>query len=107
MIKMDSMTVSPNLINSVATTEISFIETNTFNGLFKYIALVPQYLSRGIYGFNLWALLFIAFFIVLNLKNTNQIKFSGTIKNAIIIVVFLIWSMISFTEVVTYIYSGF
>lgn len=50
-------------------------ETHSFSSAFKYIAEGIQYFYNRIYGFNLWAILLIAFFIVLNLKNTKQITY--------------------------------
>ena len=104
---LDSFTVSPELISSVTMKEFSFLESTSFAGVFRYAVAGLQYLNNSIYGFNLWVLLLAAFFIVLNLKNTAQIKFSGTILRTIVTVILLVWSMVSFTGVATYIYAGF
>lgn len=104
MMSMDSLSVSQGLIDSVTLTEIIILETS---GAFKYIAAGLQYLYNRIYGFNLWAILFIAFFIVLNLKNTKEITYKRSFLRSLAIAIMLVWSMVSFTGVVTYIYAGF
>lgn len=107
MLCMDSLSISQGLIDSVTMTEFSFLETNSFSGLFAFFAEGIQYFYNRIYGFNLWVLLIIAFFIVLILKNTKHISSSRTVWQAIATAVMLVWSMASFTGVVTYIYAGF
>lgn len=104
---LDSFHVSQELIDSVALPEFSFLEVNTFASVFRYFVIGIQYLYNKIYGFNLWALLLIAFFIVLNLKNTRHIANSNTIWRSIATAIMLVWSMVSFTGVATYIYAGF
>lgn len=107
MICMDSLTVNQGLIDSVAMEEFIFLETKSFAGVFRYFVGGIQYFYNRIYGFNLWALLIIAFFIVLNLKNTKDISSSRTVGRTLAIAVMLVWSMASFTGVATYIYAGF
>ncbi len=107
MLCMDSLSVSQGLIESVTLPEISFWETHSFSGAFKYIAAGIQYFFNNIYGFNLWAILFTAFFIVLNLNNTGEIVYKRSIRRSLAIAILLVWSMVSFTGVATYIYSGF
>lgn len=107
MMCMDSLTVSQGLIDSVTMEEFRFLETQSFASVFRYFVGGIQYFYNRIYGFNLWALLIIAFFIVLNLKNTKSIKPSRTVWRTIAIAVMLVWSMVSFTGVATYIYAGF
>lgn len=107
MICMDSLTVSQGLIDSVAMEEFIFLETKPFAGVFRYFVGGIQYFYNRIYGFNLWVLLIIAFFIVLNLKNTKHISSSRTVGRTLAISVMLVWSMVSFTGVATYIYAGF
>ncbi len=107
MMRMDSLFVSQGLIDSVALTEISFWETHSFSSAFKYIAEGIQYFYNRIYGLNLWAMLLIAFFIVLNLKNTKQITYKRSFWRSLSIAIMLVWSMASFTGVATYIYAGF
>ena len=107
MMCMDSLFVSQGIIDSMALTEISFWETHSFSSAFKYIAEGIQYFYNRIYGFNLWAILLIAFFIVLNLKNTKQITYKRSFWRSLSIAIMLVWSMVSFTGVATYIYAGF
>lgn len=107
MMSMDSLTVSQGLIDSVTMPEFYFLETKSFASVFRYFVGGIQYLFNNIYGFNLWALLIIAFFIVLNLKNTNQIKYSRSFWRTLAIAAMFVWSMVSFTGVATYIYDGF
>jgi D-alanyl-lipoteichoic acid acyltransferase DltB (MBOAT superfamily) len=107
MMCMDSLFVSQGIIDSMALTEISFWETHSFSSAFKYMAEGIQYFYNRIYGFNLWAFLLIAFFIVLNLKNTKQITYKRSFWRSLSIAIMLVWSMVSFTGVSTYIYAGF
>ena len=107
MICMDSLTVSQGLIDSVTMEEFSFLETKSFASGFRFLAGVIQYFYNKIYGFNLWALLILAFFIVLNLKNTKHITSARTVWRTLAIAIMLVWSMVSFTGVTTYIYAGF
>ena len=107
MICMDSLTVSQGLIDSVTMEEFSFLETKSFASVFRYFVVGIQYFYNRIYGFNLWAILIVAFFIVLNLKNTKHITSSRTVWRTLAIAIMLAWSMVSFTGVATYIYAGF
>ena len=107
MMCMDSLTVSQGLIDSVIMPEFSFLETNSFASLFAYLVGGIQYFYNRIYGFNIWALLILSFFIVLNLKNTNHINAPLTVWRSLATAIMLVWSMVSFTGVATYIYAGF
>lgn len=107
MMRLDSLTVSQGLIDSVSMEEFIFLETKSFASMLRYVAGVIQYFYNKIYGFNLWALLLIAFFIVLNLRNINHISSSWSVRRTLAIAIMLVWSMASFTGVVTYIYAGF
>ena len=107
MMSNDSLNVSQGLIDSVTMIEFSFIETKTFASVFRLFVGVIQYFYNTIYGFNLWALIVIAFFIVLNLKNTKHISHSRTIWRTLAVALMLVWCMVSLTDVTTYIYAGF
>lgn len=107
MMCMDSLTVSQGLIDSVTMDEFIFLETQSFASVFRYFVVGIQYFYNRIYGFNLWALLIISFFIVLNLKNTRNISSSRTVWRTLAIAIMLVWSIVSFTGVATYIYTGF
>ena len=104
---MDHLTVSQGLIDSVTMEEFSFLETKSFASVFRFLAGGIQYFYNKIYGFNLWALLILAFLIVLNLKNTKHITSARTVWRTLAIAIMLVWSMVSFTGVATYIYAGF
>ena len=107
MMCMDSLTVSQGLIDSVTMDEFIFLETQSFASVFRYFVVGIQYFYNRIYGFNLWALLIISFFIVLNLKNTRNISSSRTVWRTLAIAIMLVWSIVSFTGGATYIYTGF
>lgn len=64
-------------------------------------------LASGIMGFNLWLFIFGAFFVVLNLQNSKEIKFRPTIASAIVTVIFMSWSIVSLAKISTFLYFNF
>lgn len=65
------------------------------------------YLMSAIKGFNLWIFICGAFFIVTNFRNSKEIEFRPTITKALITIVFMVWSVLSFAEVSTFLYFDF
>lgn len=66
-----------------------------------------NYLSSKVTGLYLWLFILIAFFIVLNCHNSKEIEFKPTIVSSLIVVIFTLWSVTSFTEVSTFLYFDF
>ncbi len=71
--------------------------------------IVPglRYLANAVTGFNLWLFLFGAFFAVLNLRNSRELEFRPTLGRSIITVIFMVWSVVSFAGVSTFLYFNF
>ena len=55
----------------------------------------------------LWVFILGAFFIVLNLPNSKEVEFRPTIGKSIATVVLLVWSVVSFTGISTFLYFNF
>lgn len=66
-----------------------------------------RHLAQGITGFNLWLFVFGAFFAVLNLRNSREFEFRPTIGRSFLTVVFMLWSVVSFAGVSTFLYFNF
>lgn len=66
-----------------------------------------RYLANVIDGFNMWLFLFGAFFVILNLRNSREIEFRPTVGRAVITVIFMLWSIVSFAGVSTFLYFNF
>lgn len=65
-------------------------------------------LAKGyIMYYALWVFIFGAFFIVLNLPNSREVEFRPTIGKSIATVVLLVWSVVSFTGISTFLYFNF
>lgn len=77
--------------------ELKFLESY---GIFKYIA---EYVR----GLNLWIFFTASFFVVLNMKNSNEVKFKPTVGKSIMTAVFMVWSIVSLAGVSTFLYFGF
>lgn len=63
--------------------------------------------AEQIAGFHLWVFFFVAFFIVLNLRNSKEITFKPTLAKSLTTVLFLFWSIISLAGVSTFLYFNF
>lgn len=98
MCSLSSFTINENLYNCFNLVELSYLEEK-----------IPflNYLVSHITGFNLWLFIFGAFFIVLNTKNSKKKEFKPTILNLMIVVVFLVWSVVSFAGISTFLYFDF
>ena len=98
MCSLSSFTINENLYNCFNLVELSYLEEK-----------IPflNYLVSHITGFNLWLFIFGAFFIVLNTKNSKKKEFKPTVLNLMIVVVFLVWSVVSFAVISTFLYFDF
>ena len=68
---------------------------------------VLHYLSSAITGFNLWIFILGAFFTVLNLQNSKEAEFRPTFARALAVVIFIVWSIVSFAGISTFLYFDF
>lgn len=66
-----------------------------------------NYIVSAIKGFDLWMFILGAFFIVLNFRNSKEIIFKPTAARSFITVIFIFWSIISFTGVSAFLYFDF
>lgn len=57
--------------------------------------------------FYLWIFIFGAFFVVLNFRNSKEIDFKPTIARSLQTIIFMIWSIISFAGISTFLYFDF
>lgn len=98
MCSLSSFTVNENLYNYFNLIELEYLEEK-----------IPflNYLVSHITGFNLWLFIFGAFFIVLNTKNSKEKEFKPTVLNLMMVVVFLVWSVVSFAGISTFLYFDF
>lgn len=66
-----------------------------------------NYLSLHITGLHLWTFVSGAFLVVLNLRNSKEIEFKPTIARCFITITFMIWSVLSFAGISTFLYFDF
>lgn len=97
IIQLQDLAISDELYTCFNLVELKFLESM---GIFKLIA-------ERIRGVNLWMFLFGAFFVTLNMKNSQEIEFKPTIGKSITTVVFLVWSVVSLAGVSTFLYFDF
>lgn len=69
-------------------------------GIFKLIA-------ERIRGINLWVFILGAFFVVLNMKHSQELKFRPTVMTSIVTAALMVWSVVSLAGVSTFLYFGF
>lgn len=100
LLKLDFGHISPLLVNVFSTDEINIILD---------IIHVDNQVVEWVHIFSLLIFFAIAFFIILNVRNVNQQieKFRPTIVKCIFSVIVLVWSILSFSSVTTFLYSGF
>lgn len=98
MCSLSSFTINGELYDSFNLVELSYLEEK-----------IPflNYLSSHITGFNLWLFIFGAFFIVLNVKNSKEREFKPTILNMLLVVILIVWSVVSFAGISTFLYFDF
>ena len=71
--------------------------------------IIPQFgaFQGKIYGFYLWLFILGAFFVVLNFKNSSEIKFKPTVGRAMTTTIFLVWSIMSLAGISIFLYFNF
>ncbi len=65
-----------------------------------------NYLVSHITGLNLWLFIFGSFFVIFT-KDIKEKEFKPTILNLLVVVIFLVWSVISFAGISTFLYFDF
>ncbi len=96
----------------------SFSDLSVRGELYRYFDLeeflflekkipILDFLPSRITGFHLWLFLFGAFFVVLNFRNSKEIQFRPTAGRLFITVLFVVWSVMSFAGVSTFLYFDF
>ncbi len=95
---LSSFMINEDLYNCFNLVELVYIEEK-----------IPflNYLVSHITGFNLWLFIFGSFFVVLNTKNMKEKEFKPTILNSLVVVILLVWSVISFAGISTFLYFDF
>lgn len=98
MFSLSSFTIRKELYDCFDLVEFTFVEEK-----------IPifNYLPSHIVGFHLWLFIIGSFFITLNFRNSKEIEFQPTIKTSLTTVIFLLWSVISFAGVSTFLYFNF
>ena len=66
-----------------------------------------HYLHSEITSFHLWLFVFGAFFIVLNFQNSKEKEFRPTVRNSLLTILFLLWSVTSFAGISAFLYFDF
>lgn len=66
-----------------------------------------RYLPSRITGFYLWIFILVAFFAVLNFRNSREIDFKPTAIRSLLTVIFLLWSVVSLAGISTFLYFDF
>lgn len=81
----------------------------TLNEFLWLEKLIPPLgdLAGQLIGLPLWSFFFVAFFVVLNLRNSKEITFKPTLATALTTVVCLLWSIVSLSGVSTFLYFNF
>lgn len=95
--KLDFKPISSGLINSFMLPEITFIRNFMgINSQYFAILIMLIFLVGGL-------------FIVLNCKNTNERieQFKPSVINSVIVIVFMIWTIVSFSGISTFLYFNF
>lgn len=94
---LSGFTVREELFNCFRLEEVTFIEEMTSLNL----------LTSRIVGFHLWLFILGAFFIVLHFRNSSEIDFKPTVAKSLVVVIFMLWSVVSFAGVSTFLYFDF
>lgn len=66
-----------------------------------------QYLSSHVTGLYLWAFIVGAFFVMLNCRNSREIEFKPTVTYSLVTVILMVWSVMSFSGISTFLYFDF
>lgn len=98
MLVMDSLTIRSELCYCFCLPEIDFI----------FWRVKPfAHIRDSIYGFYMWVAFLGALFICLNLKNLHEEKFKPTLPKALLATIMMVWSIVSFAGVSTFLYFNF
>lgn len=66
-----------------------------------------NYLPTQIRGFYLWMFILGGFFVVLNFRNSREIKFKPTVGKSFLVILFMLWSVVSLSGISTFLYFDF
>lgn len=97
MCGMSDFTVRPELYECFHLPEFIFLERIP----------VLNYLPLHVTGFPLWLFLFGAFFVTLNCHNSMEKEFKPTVSKSLVSVVLVVWSVLSFSGMSTFLYFNF
>lgn len=98
MFLMADFSVRPAIYNAFALQELQLLAERL---------PVMRYLVSRITGFPMWIFLAAAFFSVFNFRNSKEIQFRPTIARSLIATLFIVWSVMSFAGISTFIYFNF
>ena len=99
MVLLDSFDIRRELWAQYELIEIKYLAEHVIHPL--------GYIEGIIDGLYMWILLFVSFFVVLNLKNSNEIKFRPTLGRSLATIVMVVWSVMSFAGVSEFLYFNF
>lgn len=99
MVLLDSFDIRRELWAQYEWIEIKYLAEHVIHPL--------GYIEGIIDGLYMWILLFVSFFVVLNLKNSNEIKFRPTLGRSLATIVMVVWSVMSFAGVSEFLYFNF
>ncbi len=91
----DGFTVSQTFASN-----FSLVESSSFFALFNSTNFSVEVITMT-------SLIIIAFLVSVFLQNINQLKFKPTVSTSLITVLFLFWSIVSFSGVSTFLYFNF
>ena len=97
-VQFDGFAISANLYNNFYLQEIG-IFVDHIGPLARIWAAIP--------GLNMWIFIIAAFAGCLCLKNVHEKVFVPNVKNAILTIVLLVWSIISFSGISEFLYFNF
>lgn len=78
-----------------------------FNWLSQKWSLLNNIANKWFNGFFMWAAIIAAMFIIMNCKNCQEREFKPTVRNAILTIVLIFWSIMSLSGVSTFLYFNF
>lgn len=98
MISMSSFTIDAGLLECFALQEFNLIGK---------IAKPIGYMANSIGGFWMWLFIFGATFCCLNMTNLHKKQINISWKNAMLTIVLMLWSIVSFSGITTFLYFNF
>lgn len=78
-----------------------------FNWLSQRWSLLNNIANKWFNGFFMWVAIIGAIFIIMNCKNCQEREFKPTVRNAVLTIVLIFWSIMSFSGVSTFLYFNF